>query len=435
MKFSVLTFLCFIVPFLAQARLDSDPLNLNENIQTVSKFCTKESGSAKSNVIDEAELCSNPEKVLCDRVQFDQTKKVKEELKGAPVARDALVQKFSKFRTDQATRKEYIENCVRVENQIYEKLKLQGITRESVIARVRVTQKSLIAKIKTSSSFSKQKLGDAAISQIEKAKFRDANSLSHSEGFSNYLEVKSFYENCGVDGLEANAFYSGGEFTICPGYLISMVGDGRGPEALDLGVGHELAHSIDPMVEFDGTKNAFQIVYSDYLSCADQSFGKKLTAPSTVLKNIDKALDELKKKIKLSVQKDSREQSAYEYFKMLKGSLQYQWSEFSYFSITSPIQTHSQELAADYFGTEILAETLMKAKPEARVGILRDNLGPIPCDALVNEAQLKFLGTKGDDGFHPPADLRLQMIINHPVIWESLGCNKFGKPKPNCKIQ
>lgn len=343
--------------------------------------------------------------------------------------------------------------------QVYTQLAAQGFTEAQVTAHITQIQQRMSEMKDTGVSFAKdyvtvdggkpdynQRLKSIKVQNVTKA-------LSESTPESREI-LRGIFLVCGADGLEVNAYFSPEDstFIICPGYLLEAVGS-RSLNAYDFVVGHELAHSVDPLtvsqVRSKNSEDDFRLVYlesyKDYLACIDKNYGDDLKSTTSVIKYVsEQGIKDLEKHYeKLLLDPDTDVNKLFEVKRQIEKTpvKLAEWKEAEgyykeYFGPNfTPAQSHSGELVSDYLSARSLG-LLLQLTPDAekKKEIIRHSLGVL-CDMDSEVFHVKF-GKTPDDGSHPNGPLRAALILKDPEIRRALSCKALsGQDKPWCSVQ
>jgi hypothetical protein len=247
---------------------------------------------------------------------------------------------------------------------------------------------------------------------------------------------------CGVDALSSDAFAAiisktsekeadmgmdldagkSAAFIICPGLILYTALSDLGPDSLVYPVGHELGHILQPVspvqgtqkIEFQGDKDRD----GAYLRCLKMNDRNEMNDTFQQIAAFEK-LNEAEAKTSLLTRL-----SVSQYVEFKKHEL----DEFKKKWGREPdsIDLHQNELMADYWGGQVLAE-IVKNMPDlqSRKAVLISNFTAL-CQSQITHSK------ETDIKVHPPSGYRIQRILSNPEIRASLSC-KSPPPRVWCE--
>ncbi len=334
----------------------------------------------------------------------------------------------------------------RAQDLVMAEFKKLGITEEDFNRRIAAAQKNLADGVADLKSFQGNNSGIEAstigntlqsVEIVTVRKFKDPKEEGNSY---------SFYTACGVDGLEANAYYQDidNKFRICPGYLLGLLRTGS-LDGLTFVVSHELGHSIGVERSVlnapdDPAKKSVMLArYQPFIKCVDENYSREFSSISDVgnyalqkggpalkarLKELQNANPvDLNEVLQAKRAVESLDLERGETFEDLYDASNTAQRLFS--SKPSPVQEHAQELCADAIGYVGLERQLAPMHPPADPWqTFMDQFHPL-CERDKSPYRKLKYGPTGDDGLHPTTKYRIEAALRYPGIRKALGCRSL----------
>ncbi len=462
--------------------LNSYPINT----KTTNISCAKEEG-----------LCGeHPYQEICNEIKNSKTDQIKNELRkkiASTNAGDAFELQYKKIMDrfndlgietseegklnaasdlfDEAHTQ--IKLVATLEGSAYKKFSQNSINLNKLYESIR---SSLMNHIQNSSSFDRKsdstEINPSAqdiINKLKSVKLETAQSISEESKPTTKLEIAAsisklsmFFQTCGQDGLEINAFYDplSNTLKICPGFLIQTLSESGGNlEAFTSVLGHELGHSIDAVntipiehqTEFQHQFKDSKVItdneycYNNFLNCIQKNyiddnidhFGTlKGMIDQLKLKGLPNLYIELKKleeSKNLDINDIALVKSNILTGESLLSNYEFQYSELiKQFKNPNNIkEVQKRELTADYHGTIALLEQIKSLAPKNRGTFIKSNLKFFCGTAAGNRIRkIKYDGV--NDAVHPPNSFRVEMALRNPEIRSLLNCKPLVTPRPWC---
>lgn len=328
----------------------------------------------------------------------------------------------------------------------------QGITEGQLFNRINGIRDRVASRVRGNPAFP-----PLASERVSSVQMTTVAQLAPAEGQSmitleQATALGRMVSQCGSDGLSVNAYYEASthRMNFCPGYLLDAANSREGLESITFATGHELGHSIDPGVTGRELAGGTASWTSEQVGERDEAvFGSSYRLQtactsqyaSTGLGTLASEIRRVQEKISASESDVQRLESgagggkpdsgsadpllkAKRRLNFRNGQLAQLRANLDRFNLIYPpqpnvVQTHSRELAGDYWGAKALEASL--ARTGSRAARTR---------MFVVNLQL-FCGTgglavdQGDDGLHPSGRYRIEAVMRNPNIRKSLGCPAF----------
>ena len=348
----------------------------------------------------------------------------------------------------------------------------QAITEAQLFSRINGIRDLVASRARSNPAFP-----PLAAERVSTVQMTTVAQLSPAEGQSmitleQAAALGRMISQCGSDGLSVNAFYepTTHRMNFCPGYLLDAANSGAGLESIVFATGHELGHSIDPGVTGrdlaiaaraasgetgsasttpapagEEDEAVFGASYRLQTACTSQYASAGLGTLASEIRRIQEKITASESEVqRLESEAAAGKPGAGSPDPLLKakrrlnsrkGQLAQLRANSGRFNLLYPpqpnvVQTHSRELAGDYWGSKALEASLVRTGSRAaRTRLFIVNL------------QL-FCGTggvavdQGDDGLHPSGRYRIEAVLRNPNIRKSLGCPAF-RPgdRPWCSFE
>jgi hypothetical protein len=368
----------------------------------------------------------------------------------APTSHLTPEEKEKKHQVAQA----YVKVVQAVQNSVDAQFEAVGTKPSDLDARIEYLRQDLIQRITKYPTLA----NTPALETVKKLEIETPKRLAQMSD----NDILTYYASCGSDGLTDQAYFDGTQsIVVCPGALLSVLHQGGNPNNLDFEIGHEMGHSIDPFAHAPGTMSlSFLDSYKNFLVCLnnhDKTEFEDLNDYYAVMKkeiSLKQSCMTLLKKM-TPAPNDEIEQTESDLAGLSSDDETNDWkTRFpavkAEFSIADAVLTHSQEISADFMGTEAVADQIETMPADKKASYLESNL-EIACDDPPDEAVLKIkkdcasatpqlspseYQELGDDGRHPSNPYRAHTIMHNPRIRKALGCDPLpaDDPHPWCSL-
>ena len=223
---------------------------------------------------------------------------------------------------------------------------------------------------------------------IDSAKIGNYSEFYESNDARYRLLKASSAVNCGVDGMDINAFsvniYDDSYVFFCPGFLIDLSQISNEHEKLNSFLhmmSHELAHKID-------TKLIGEKTYMPYLSCLSDNYSDQFKKTAS---------DEAYCRLATTSQAQCNMQVT---------------------------RSHAKELIADQWAIKVLA-----------IHARTQRYSNIQTDLFLKNNYLNICETS-TEGIHPTGNFRIEQLLRiNPEISDHLSCNNTEVKKPACTFE
>lgn len=465
----VLLLLLALVPVAGSVPPQDSPEQVTGDLESILDHLNPAAPECKTAQLqlDGLEFCNDPLKVICatrrtnhPSVTHDQVcKNIKEEVEASlPVtnAFGTIASTFGeaiKLGPRNANRKIssiaalYATALNGVYESIMKKFKAKGVTVKELEDRISQIREQLAMRVENSSRFKTRNSKDLLSATNLAKKIRTIQWVipgqekvkghPDSEVLKNLI---SFYRTCGANGLEVQAIYQANQnrMVICPGFLISLLEKGS-VEGLTFLVSHEMGHSVDPL------NLPLLDSYQTFLSCLDKNYSNQMSSLSKVENDLKaKRIPTLKARLAELLKQSAPDKNEVllvthniEMGEKSLGSIFWQSMNLKkiFSSEPSAIQSHAQELSADYFGIESVADLIESHTPPGSGETAQAAKRAIFAMQFGFFCDMQGVNPDRDNGTHPSFNFRVEYALKNPRIRAQLGCgSKTQGEKPWCSL-